>query len=129
MCVSVCVCLFIMTFLYTFWSCIDNSVKITTLVYFCCYNTVIWHLLVLWTSHPGKGDRAKGELCSAGHDGRSGSGPESGGCGLQDLLSGPAAWGGRPAQGVSPLFLQVKHPSLHLKSLKCPPLHVYFSPP
>lgn len=57
----------------------------------------------------GEGGRAQGELCPAGDAGRPGSDPQPGLRGLQDLLPGPAAWGGGSAQGVPPLLLQVTH--------------------
>ena len=55
----------------------------------------------------GEGGRAQGELCPAGDAGRPGSDPQPRLRGLQDLLPGPAAWGGGSAQGVPPLLLQV----------------------
>lgn len=57
---------------------------------------------------PGEGRGAKAELCPAGDDGWSGPGAEPRVCGVQDLLCVPTAGRGRPAEGVSPLFLQVK---------------------
>lgn len=85
-------------------------------VHFCCILSQCKSLkhcrcVCVVIFHPGQGGGASWEFWPFGADGWPGPGTQPRQRGLQDLLPGAAARGGRPAQRVSALLLQVSNKS------------------